>query len=82
MENEIQLGDIVIYHMSTSDQNDMTIANAGMPFNSSNDLPAIIVAKWDAGCVNLKLIPDATHGDLWITSVVEGTGQRTYSRRS
>jgi hypothetical protein len=38
---------------------------------------AVIVRVWGAACVNLKLILDGQQ-DLWVTSVAQGTGPRTF----
>jgi hypothetical protein len=40
-------------------------------------VPAMIVRVWSEICVNLKLLLDGP-GDLWITSVCQGTGPRTF----
>ncbi len=42
------------------------------------DVPAVIVAVWSETCVNLKVIGDGPQ-DTWVTSVSEGTGERSWS---
>jgi len=69
------LGRIVLFHVPESIQEKMGMANG---CNTSKLLPATIVAVWSETTINLKVHLDGEldgHGDLWMTSVQEGTDE-------
>ena len=74
------LGQIVIYKLDKSDKDE--IAKSGWSFNVTDELPAIIVQYWGGGCANIKVITDGNGPDLWVTSVIEGTEERTWRHKA
>lgn len=65
------IGRVVNYHTTDAQRIRMKHNNN---CNVSELLPAIIVAVWGPYIVNLKVLLDG-EGDLWATSVQEGTGE-------
>ncbi len=60
------VGRIVLYNPSTNENT----ALAQLGNNSSGQMPAIITSVWSDECVNLKVMIDGNHPDLWRTSVL------------
>lgn len=67
------LGDLVIYHVSETDE-------PNTRHNNANELPAIVVAVFGPGYANLKLVTDGPT-NTWKTSVPEGLGPGTWRFR-
>ncbi len=71
-----RIGKTVHYKPTQEDKNYMK--NANTICNSSDLLPAIIVADWSESCVNLKVLLDGV-GDLWKTSMQKGTEEGNWN---
>ncbi|MEE8372948.1 MAG: hypothetical protein V3R87_04500 [Dehalococcoidia bacterium] len=75
---KIQIGQIVHYHMSQADA-DQVLANrrnagsAGNRPRGGDVLPFMIVVVYDEHCVNGRVVLDGTD-ILWMTSCTEGDG--------
>ena len=73
------IGRIVHYKTDESDKVKMKAAssiNGGC--NTSEVLPAVVVAVWGESCVNLRVIADGNL-DIWKTSVLHGDQQGQWS---
>ena len=46
--------------------------------NTQKQCPAVVVAVWSDTCVNLRLLTDSSDAPPWVTSVTEGTGERSW----
>jgi len=65
------IGRIVVYN--TTEEEKQALWKLGN--NRQDKLPAVIVAVWgesEDSCVNLKVIVDGPHPDLWKTSIQRG----------
>jgi len=58
------IGDMVIYYPTEEEKRG--IADHG---NTSDSLPAVVVAAWGETTLNLKVFTDGNGPDLWKTSV-------------
>jgi hypothetical protein len=69
MENQMPtVGIIVNYHLTEKQKQ----ALSDLGCNKSDVLPAVVVAVWGEtpqSAVNLKVMVDGNHPDLWVTSV-------------
>lgn len=65
------IGRIVIYKVGKEDQSELHSIDV-------KELPAVIVRVWTETCVNLKILTDGPV-DVWKTSVVQGTGEYSWS---
>lgn len=77
-EKEITLGDIVIYNLNDQQQleargNHMGYGPDGEKANGDGyrKVPAVVVAVWSQGCVNLKVLTDGPN-NVWAKSAGRG----------
>ncbi len=71
------VGQIVNYTMNPGDCSTAAV-QMGNPCSPGTVLPMIIVKVWPDGLCNGQVFLDGT-GTLWVTSVREGEGQRTWA---
>ncbi len=72
------IGRIVIYKFSEQDKERLKEMGSPHPNNGAAEAPAVIVRVWSDICVNLKVLCDEA-SDLWVTSVLQGDGERQWS---
>lgn len=78
---EITVGRIVHYTLSTGDAdqiNRRALPQLGNTVTEGQVVPLLVVRVWSPTCINGQALLDGNDA-LWVTSVMEGTGPRTWA---
>lgn len=74
-EQKPTVGRIVIYNTTEKEREALSMLSN----NSSKQLPAVVVGVWGESCINVKVMVDGNHADLWKTSINNGDAEGNWN---